>query len=35
MMEEEPELFGPVDQYVDEGQIQPFLMKNTKYGQNK
>ncbi|MDQ1852317.1 CDP-glycerol glycerophosphotransferase family protein [Bacillus stercoris] len=25
MMEEEPELFGPVDQHIDEGQIQPFF----------
>lgn len=25
MMEEEPELFGPMDQHIDEGQIQPFF----------
>lgn len=24
-MEEEPELFGSVDQHIDEGQIQPFF----------
>lgn len=25
MMEENPELFGSVDQHIDEGQIQPFF----------
>lgn len=30
MMEEEPELFGPVDQHIDEGQIQPFFEEKIR-----
>lgn len=30
MMEEEPELFGPADQHIDEGQIQPFFEENIQ-----